>query len=102
MADYPQVTVQDVYSLLNAGCEDPVLWVKWGPDDEEDGPLELDVDPAAHVHHDRIVMTRPDAVDFLGSEDPQPEDIEPHLEQLQGNVDEVCDSLGPFDDEEED
>lgn len=93
MIDIPQVTLQHLYDLMTAEHERPVLYVKHGPDDDGDGPLELDVWAAAYVHHDRIVLTQADAADFFGSSNPTDQDMLDHLPSLQVQVDEVCDNV---------
>lgn len=93
MTDIPQVTLQHLYDLMFAHHENPVLYVKHGPDGDEDGPLELDVWAEALVPHHRIVLSRADAVDFFGSSDPADQDMLDHLPTLQQQVDEVCEDL---------
>lgn len=87
----PAITRADVRQLLAHPGEDPVLYLKAGPDDEG-GELEPDVWVSAYVHHSKVLVHRHEVVDALG-EDPDDDEVDDYLEQLEQTVEEVAAAL---------
>lgn len=86
-----EVTVADIRALLASGAEQPVLYVKRGPDNEG-GDLELDVWAAALVDHRAVVITREEVEDILAG-DTSAEAIREALDSIQEQVDQVAPTL---------
>ncbi|MFI8206678.1 hypothetical protein [Streptomyces sp. NPDC085937] len=87
----PVIIRADIEQLLAATGEDPVLYLKAGPDDEG-GELEPDVWVSAYVHHSKVIVHRHEVVDALG-DDPDADDVDDYVEQLQPAVEEVAAGL---------
>ena len=88
----PVITRADSSRLLSSTVQDPVLYLKAGPDDEG-GPLEADVWASAYVHHSKVLVHRHEVVDALG-EDPDADDVDDYLAELEPTVEEVASALG--------
>lgn len=84
----PPVTVAHIQGLLEAAQEEPVLYVKHGPDNDGSGDYELDVWAGAKVSPDSIVLRRHEVADELG-EGPDRDSIVDQLEEYQEKVDGV-------------
>ncbi|WP_433855100.1 hypothetical protein [Streptomyces kronopolitis] len=87
----PVIARANIQQLLPSPGEDPVLYLKAGPDDEG-GPLEVDVWVSAYVHHSKVLVHRHDVVDAIG-DTPDTDDMDHYLTLLQLTVDEVAAAL---------
>ncbi|WP_331732935.1 hypothetical protein OG613_48955 (plasmid) [Streptomyces sp. NBC_00015] len=87
----PVIIRAHVQQLLASPGEDPVLYLKAGPNDEG-GELEVDHWVAAYVPHPKVLVHRHEVVDAIG-EDPDEDAVEHYLTLLQPTVDEVASSL---------
>jgi hypothetical protein len=84
----PIVTRDDIRQLIDSSAQEPVLYLKAGPDDEG-GTLELDVWAAAYVPESKVVVHRRDVVDAVGDA-PDTNDLDHYLGLLQATVDDVA------------
>lgn len=76
----------DVWSLLYAANEQPVLYVEQDPDDNR--PVRLSVWAGAYVHDHQVVARREDVVDAIG-DTPDDGSVAEYLAVLQTSVDQV-------------
>ncbi|MFD9394984.1 hypothetical protein ACFWBB_30930 [Streptomyces sp. NPDC060000] len=87
----PTVTRADIQQLLASTGEDPVLYLKAGPDNEG-GPLEVDVWVSAYVSHARVLVHRHEVVDAIGDA-PDDDDVDEYLSELEQTVEDVAAAL---------
>ncbi|QFG13298.1 hypothetical protein SEA_GILGAMESH_106 [Streptomyces phage Gilgamesh] len=87
----PVIIREDLQQLLASPGEDPVLYLKAGPDDEG-GPLEVDVWVSAYVHHSKVIVHRHEVVDALGDA-PDDDALDDYLPLLEQTVEEVAAAL---------
>jgi hypothetical protein len=87
----PIVTRADIQRLLASPGEDPVLYLKAGPDDEG-GPLEVDVWVSAYVRYSKVLAHRHEVLDVLG-EAPDDDAVDDYLALLEQTVEDVAASL---------
>ncbi|MFE1206369.1 hypothetical protein ACFW5V_32300 [Streptomyces sp. NPDC058762] len=87
----PVITRGDIQQLLASPGEDPVLYLKAGPDDEG-GPLQVDVWVSAYVHHSKVIVHRHEVVDALGDA-PDGDALDDYLTLLEQTVEEVAAAL---------
>ncbi|MFF0097234.1 hypothetical protein ACFYSF_46100 [Streptomyces canus] len=80
----PQVTVTDIRTLLDSSAELPVLYINYGPG-EDDTEAELDVWAAGLAYQPDIALTHATALDQLG-EEPSSETIAAFLPRVQKAV----------------
>jgi hypothetical protein len=89
--DAPVVTSFDIRQLLGSPAQEPVLYLKAGPDDEG-GELEADVWASAYVHHSKVIVRRGEVVDAIG-DDPDDDAVKHYLTLLKQTVAEVTAAL---------
>lgn len=87
----PVITPTDIQKLLHSPAEDPVLYLKAGPDDEG-GQLEADVWASAYVHHSKVLIHRHEAIDAIGDA-PDADAVDHYLTLLEPTVEEVAAAL---------
>ncbi|MCG8971848.1 hypothetical protein [Streptomyces sp. CL12-4] len=87
----PVIIREDLQQLLASPGEDPVLYLKAGPDDEG-GPLEVDVWVSAYVHHSKVIVHRHEVVDALG-DTPDDDALDDYLTLLEPTVEDVAAAL---------
>lgn len=79
----PIITRADIHRLLDSPGEDPVLYLNDG---------EVDVWVAAYVPYPTILAHRYEVVDAIG-EDPDVDDVDDYLTELQQTAEELADAL---------
>ncbi|MET9776098.1 hypothetical protein ABZ023_17890 [Streptomyces sp. NPDC006367] len=87
----PVIIRDDIRQLLASTGEDPVLYLKAGPDDEG-GSLEVDVWVSAYVHRSKVIVHRHEVVDALG-DSPDDDEVDDYLTMLEQTVEDVAAGL---------
>lgn len=85
------ITRADIEQLLDSPAENPVLYLKAGPDDEG-GELEADVWASAYVPHAKVLVSRREVVDAIGDA-PDADAVDDYLALLEPTVEEVAVAL---------
>lgn len=85
------ITRADILQLLDSSVEDPVLYLKAGPDGEG-GELEADVWASAYVQPSKVLVSRHEVVDAIGDA-PDADAVDHYLTLLESTVGEVAAAL---------